>query len=186
MNAWLTFPNDKEATIGRLYCLTVKNKFCLTALRWSSFLQKRDDVKMANLLSHFLLWGQDIENAKNRLWKFPLAHFNMPYCFKGFLRVYCLQRRSWPEALPNAYWLMKLDGQLCNVRVGDWLFTNQLNQGENSLSFWVAPYGPIMVANGIRMLLAWTTHLAETVPNAMRSYEFGYWSKLENYVALNY
>jgi putative PEP-CTERM system TPR-repeat lipoprotein len=182
-DAWLqAFPNDKEATIGRLLLLDSENKFADGVEMTQSFLQKRDDVQMQMLLTHFLLMSQDIENAKIAYEKLPSGTLNMPIV-KGFLARLLLAEKKLTEALPNALLAYEANPNYRNV-VLVMIIYDQLNQGENSLSFLsahTANHGSDMAS---RMLLA-ERQIGGDSANAMRSYELAIEANSKNYVALN-
>lgn len=182
-DAWLqAFPNDKEATIGRLLLLDSENKFADGIKMTESFLDKRDDVQMQLLLTHFLLMNQDIVKARTAYEKLPSGVLDMPIA-KGFLARFLLADKNPTEALPNALLAYRANPSYRNVILVTIIY-DQLKQTENGLTFLNAHTANHASDMPSRMLLA-ERQIGGDTANAMRSYELAIEANAKNYVALN-
>ncbi|MDP5031972.1 XrtA/PEP-CTERM system TPR-repeat protein PrsT [Paraglaciecola sp.] len=182
-DAWLKiYPNDKEATIGRLLLLDSENKFTEGAEMARSFLQKRDDVQMQILLTHFLLMSSDIKAGKDAYEKLPAATLAMPIA-KGFLARLQLEDKKPEDALPNALAAYQANPSYRNVVMVTFIY-EQLKQADKGLQFLQQHIDNRPSDMASRMLLA-ERQIGDDTESAMRSYELAIQANPKNYVAFN-
>jgi cellulose synthase operon protein C len=182
-DAWLkAFPNDKEATIGRLLLLDSENKFADGVKMAQSFLQKRDDAQMQILLTHFLLMNSEMESAKESYDKLPAGTLKMPIV-RGFLARFQMADKKPAEALENAQVAYQANPNYRNVLMLTFIY-DRLNQSDKSLKFLQAHIADHPSDMASRMLLA-ERQIGGDSEDAMRSYEMAIENNPKNYVALN-
>lgn len=182
-DAWLqAYPNDKEATIGRLLLLDSESKFADGIAMAKNFLQKRDDVQMQILLTHFLLMNSDIAGGQQAYDNLPAGSLEMPI-IKGFLARLQLADKKLSEALPNALAAYQANPNYRNVILVTYIY-EQLKQTDASLQFLqnhIASHTSDMPS---RMLLA-ERQIGDNTDGAMQSYQLAIENNPKNYVAFN-
>lgn len=99
---WLALtPNNKEAVIGKLLLLDNENKFEPALELTRGFLNKRDDLQMQLLKTHFLLMSKDYQRGRAAFAALPENLKELPLA-KGFLARLQILDDQLPEALANA------------------------------------------------------------------------------------
>jgi putative PEP-CTERM system TPR-repeat lipoprotein len=180
---WLkAYPNDKDATLGSLLLLDSGNKFADGIKLSESYLDKRDDVQMELLHTHFLMMSGDVAAAKKAYDNLAKETHNLPLV-KGFLARLQLFDKKPAEALENA----KIAYQAApNYRNAIMLVSiyEQLQQADKGLAFLQEHLASHPDDLPSRMLLA-ERQIGEDTETAMTSYEYAIKQNSKNYIALN-
>ena len=182
-DAWLkAYPNDKDATMGRLLLLDSANNYAEGIKLSESFLDKRDDVQMQLLHTHFVIMSGDVSAAKKAYESLPADTNNLPLV-KGFLARLQLFDNKPAEALENAKIAYQASPNYRNsiLLVSIYEQLQQADKAEAFLREHVASYPDDMPS---RMLLA-ERQIGDDTSDAMESYEYAIKQNPQNYVALN-
>ena len=182
-DAWLAnSPNNKEATIGRLLLLDNENNFSQALKLTSSFLEKRDDVQMQLLHTHFLLMNQDFAGGRAAYERIPAQSQSLPIA-KGLLARLQASDKQYAEALPNAREAYQASPNYRNSALVVFIL-ERLAQPEEAKTFLqqhIASYPGDMAS---RMLLA-ERQLGNDNAEAIQSYQLAIRNNPKNYIALN-
>ncbi|KXI30256.1 XrtA/PEP-CTERM system TPR-repeat protein PrsT [Paraglaciecola hydrolytica] len=181
--AWLqVYPNDKDATLGRLLLLDSENKFADGIKLSKSYLENRDDLQMQLLLTHFLIMNGDIVLAKKAYENLPAESLKLPLV-KGFQARLQLLDKKPAEALENAKIAYQASPNYRNSVLLVAIF-EQLKQAEQAVAFLKQHLANYPDDIPSRMLLA-ERQIGDDTDNAMLSYEYAIKKNPQNYIAFN-
>ncbi|GAA6182836.1 XrtA/PEP-CTERM system TPR-repeat protein PrsT [Aliiglaciecola sp. NS0011-25] len=99
---WLaSYPNSRDANLGKMLLLDAKGDFAEGAKLSSRFLEARDDLSVEVLRTHFLVMSRQFEEAKAALAKLPEATQQLPVV-KGFKARIQMSDQEYADALVNS------------------------------------------------------------------------------------
>lgn len=99
---WLSlYPNSKQANVGKMLMLDAQNKFAEGLEMATTFLEKREDLQMQLLKTHFLVMSKDFDAAQDMLDTFPEQLMSLPFV-QGFKARILISQKNFAEALPLA------------------------------------------------------------------------------------
>lgn len=180
---WLQmYPNDKEATFGRLLLLDSENKFAEGVAMTQSFLDKRDDVQMQMLNAHFIIMSGDWVKGKQAYDNLPSEAQKLPLV-KGLQARLQVHNQQFAEALDNAKVAYKGSENYRNAAMLTFIY-EKLGQSAAAFQFLeqhIADHPDDMTS---RMLLA-ERQISGDVQSAMASYEIAIQENPKNYIAFN-
>ncbi|WP_340677856.1 XrtA/PEP-CTERM system TPR-repeat protein PrsT [Paraglaciecola sp.] len=180
---WLkAYPNDKDATLGSLLLLDSGNKFADGIKLSKSYLEKRDDVQVQLLLTHFLIMNSEVVAAKKAYDNLPSETYKLPLV-KGFLARLQLFDKLPAEALENAKIAYQASPNYRNaiMLVSIYEQLQQADKGEAFLQEHLASHPDDLPS---RMLLA-ERQIGDDTEDAMGSYEYAIQQNPKNFIALN-
>ena len=181
--AWLNlYPNDKDATIGRMLLLDNENKFADGVKLARKYLQERDDIQIQLLLTHFLILSGDATAAKKAYDDLPEQTYKLPIV-KGFLARLQLFDKKPAEALENAKIAYQSSPNYRNAILLVAIY-EQLKQAEKGVAFLQQHITSHPEDLPSRMLLA-ERQIGQDTEAAMHSYEVAIQQNPKNYIALN-
>ena len=181
--AWLqVYPNDKDATIGRMLLLDNENKFADGVTLARKYLQERDDIQVKLLLTHFLILSGDVAAAKKSYEELPQETYKLPLV-KGFLARLQLFDKKPAEALENAKIAYQSSPNYRNAILLVSIY-EQIKQPEKGVAFLQQHIASHPEDLPSRMLLA-ERQIGNDTQAAMRSYEVAVEQNAKNYIALN-
>jgi len=147
-----------------------------------SWLEKRDDLQMQILLTHFLIMNADLTAAKEAYKTLPAGILKAPMV-RGFLANFQMADNKPEQALPNALAAYEDNKDYKNVVLVTYIY-ERLKQKENSVKFLQAHVASKPSDMRSRMLLAEREYSSDSAA-AIHSYELAIQANPQNYIALN-
>jgi cellulose synthase operon protein C len=182
-DSWLgNFPNDKDATLGKMLLLDSQNKFSEGAVLARQFLSNRNDSQMQLMLVHFLIMSNDLTAAKTAYDALPANALNLPMA-KGFLARFQLGDKDYVKALDNAQLAYQASPNYRNAMLLVFIYDN-LKQQAKSLAFLEQHMANHPDDLASRMVLA-ERQIGQDKAMAIQSYETALAQNPKNYIALN-
>lgn len=182
-DAWLLeSPYNKQATTGKLLLLDSQNKFADGLTLAEAFLEKRDDLQVQLLQTHFLLMIADYPAASLAYNELPETTLELPIV-KGFLARLQLVDKKPQDALKNAQIAYQAVPNNRNLVLVLYAY-EQLEQKEKGQALLVRHLETQPNDLSARMLLA-ERQIAQDKGAAMSSYEKALEQNPNNYIARN-
>ncbi|MFT4994334.1 MAG: putative PEP-CTERM system TPR-repeat lipoprotein [Paraglaciecola sp.] len=182
-DAWLLeSPYNKDATIGKLLLLDNQSMFADGLALTEGFLEKRDDLQVQLLQTHFLLMSADYPAAKKAYDELPDTTYELPIV-KGFLARLQLHDKNPQDALGNAQFAYQAMPNSRNLILVLYTY-EQLERKDEGEALLVKHLEAQPNDLAARMLLA-ERQIAKDKTAAMSSYEKALEQNPNNYIARN-